>query len=265
MSQVDGEDVSRQAASSVMAKIKGPDGSSTVLSIKQARTGEIFNVSLIRGNSTRSTLTRMRINLKQWPDPKLYDKTSILRMGLKNGFRQVCIFLIEHPIWNAFVIISVFMSVATLPFDDPFEGGNTGTYELINGYTVKAQFIDRINTVLSLVFIFDVGIKIIAMGLISGQKAFLRDAFNRLDFIMAIFGLIDSFSTSGQGGMNAVRSVRALRPLKAINRFENLKTFITLIFVAQEKLQNAVFVVLFVTFLFAIVSVQLFRGIMRQK
>jgi hypothetical protein len=204
----------------------------------------------------------MRINFKQWPDPKLYDQTSILRMGLKNGFRQLCIFLIEHRIWNAVVILSVFMSVATLPFDDPFEGG---TFELTSGYSVKAQFIDRINAVLSLIFILDVGIKIIAMGLITGPKAFLRDPFNRLDFLMAIFGLIDSFSSSGQGGMNAIRSIRALRPLKAINRFENLKTFITLIFVAQEKLQNAVFVVFFVTFLFAIVSIQLFRGVLRQK
>ncbi len=233
-----------------------------VLCIKNARTGEIFNVSLIRGNSTRSVLTRMRVNLKQWPDPNLYDETSILRMGLKNGLRQLCIFLMEHPVWNAVVIFSVFMSVATLPFDDPFGGG---TFEFINGYSMKSQVIDRINAVLSLIFIFDVGIKIIAMGLITGPKAFLRDAFNRLDFLMAIFGLIDSFSSSGQGGMNAIRSIRALRPLKAINRFENLKTFITLIFVAQEKLQNAVFLVMFVTFLFAIVSIQLFRGALRQK
>jgi hypothetical protein len=186
-------------------------------------------------------------------------------MGLKNGFRQVCIYLTEHRWWNAIVILSVFMSVATLPFDDPFESGNIGTIESSVEYSVKAELIDRINTVLSLIFIIDVGIKIVAMGLITGPKAFLRDAFNRLDFVMAIFGLIDSFSTSGQGGMNAIRSIRALRPLKAINRFENLKTFITLIFVAQEKLQNAVFVVLFVTFLFAIVSVQVFRGVLRQK
>ena len=262
MSQVDGEDVSRQTASSVLAKIKGPNGSSVVLGMRNARTGEIFTVSLIRGNSTRSMLTRMRVNQKQWPDPKLYDETSILRMGLKNGLRQLCIFLIENRLWNAVVILSVFMSVATLPFDDPFEGD---TFELVNGYSVRLQLIDRINVVLSLIFIFDVVIKIIAMGLITGPNAFLRDGFNRLDFVMAIFGLIDSFSSSGQGGMNAIRSIRALRPLKAINRFENLKTFITLIFVAQEKLQNAVFVVLFVTFLFAIVSIQLFRGVLRQK
>jgi hypothetical protein len=222
-------------------------------------------VSLIRGNSTRSILTRMRVNLKPWPDPNLYDETSILRMGLKNGLRQLCIFLTENRFWNALVIFSVFASVATLPFDDPFEAAEGGTFELIYGYSVKSQLIDRINVILSLIFIFDVGIKIIAMGLITGPKAFLRDAFNRLDFLMAIFGLIDSFSSSGQGGMNAIRSIRALRPLKAINRFENLKTFITLIFVAQEKLQNAVFVVLFVTFLFSIISIQLFRGALRQK
>ena len=245
-----------------LSKISGPDGSSIVLGLRSARSGEVFFVSLIRGNSPDSILHRQRLQLKRWPDPKVYDRTSILRMGLNNGVRQLCIFLAENRVWNAMVLLSVFLSVSTLPFDDPFEG--SGTY-VIQGFSFRASLIDQLNKAVSLIFLVDVAIKIVAMGFIVGEKAYLRDSFNRLDFLLSILGMVDSYSSSGQQGMNAIRSMRALRPLKAINRFKSLKSFITLIFIAQQRLQNAVFIVVFVTFIFAIVSIQLFSGVLRQK
>jgi hypothetical protein len=260
--QVDGEDVSGQSPTVVLSKITGPDGSNVVLCLKSAYNGEIYNVSLLRGNSLASIMNRKKLEHKQWPDPKLYDPTSVLRMGLNNAVRQFSILLIENRLWNALVLLSVFMSVSTLPFDDPFEGSDI---YVIEGETVRASLIDRMNKILSIIFIIDVGLRIIAMGFISGPRAYLGDSFNRLDFVLAILGMIDSFSASGQSGMNAIRSIRALRPLKAINRFKGLKSFITLIFVAQDKLQNAVVVVMFLTGLFTIVSIQIFSGILRQK
>ncbi|KAL8175302.1 UNVERIFIED_CONTAM: Voltage-dependent T-type calcium channel subunit alpha-1I [Gekko kuhli] len=66
-------------------------------------------------------------------------------------------------------------------------------------------------------FAVEMVIKMIALG-IFGQKCYLGDTWNRLDFFIVIAGMME-YSLDGHNvSLSAIRTVRVLRPLRAINR-----------------------------------------------
>ncbi|KAG8549550.1 hypothetical protein GDO81_020852 [Engystomops pustulosus] len=66
-------------------------------------------------------------------------------------------------------------------------------------------------------FAVEMVIKMIALG-IFGQKCYLGDTWNRLDFFIVMAGMME-YSLDGHNvSLSAIRTVRVLRPLRAINR-----------------------------------------------
>ena len=263
--QVDGESVVGLTAAEAMSTISGPDGSMVVLSLQTSFDAEERAVSLIRGDSWQRMQRRQMQLIMPWPNPEAYDQRSICGAGLRNGFRRLSIALIENRAWNRLVTAAIIISIFLLPLDDPFK--NSPDY-FSNDSKSKSDYtewvIEKLTVGQCIVFITDVAAKILAQGFYAGNRAYLRDAFNRLDFFLAIIGVVDLFGSS-LPGMNAVRVLRSLRVLRAINRFENLKTFVKLVFLTQERIQSAIVIVVFLMFVFAIISVQLFRGVLRQQ
>jgi Ion transport protein len=60
-------------------------------------------------------------------------------------------------------------------------------------------------------------IKMIAMG-VCGQRTYLADSWNRLDFFIVMSGALEYFSQVENLNLTAIRTIRVLRPLRAINR-----------------------------------------------
>ncbi|XP_051024079.1 voltage-dependent T-type calcium channel subunit alpha-1H-like [Acomys russatus] len=66
-------------------------------------------------------------------------------------------------------------------------------------------------------FAVEMVIKMVALGLF-GQKCYLGDTWNRLDFFIVMAGMME-YSLDGHNvSLSAIRTVRVLRPLRAINR-----------------------------------------------
>jgi hypothetical protein len=263
--KVDDEVVIRQTEAEVLSKIAGPSGTRVILHLQSALSSNQHSVSLIRGDSPDSMRLRQKLMNRAWPDPDVYDGSSVFGADLKNCFRQLCIRLMENWYWDKLVTAGIFISIATLPLDDPFISVQQDHIQDQNDQFSIALAIDMINMYLSILFMIDVSVRIVARGFWVGKRAYMRDSFNRMDFVLSIIGLVDVFTDSTLPGMNAIKAIRALKVLKAINRFENLKAFIKLIFFTQEKLRDALYVVVFMMFIFSIVSVQLFRGVLNQK
>jgi hypothetical protein len=55
------------------------------------------------------------------------------------------------------------------------------------------DLLDRIGLVLSLIFLFECVFKIFGYGFIIHRKAYLRDAWNWLDFFVVLVSLLDFF------------------------------------------------------------------------
>ena len=131
--------------------------------------------------------------------------------------------------------------------------------------------------IISIIFILECLLKIIVMGFYFGERTYLKDEWNVLDFIIVLFSIItwilDNISDINVGFMKAFRALRALKPLRALGRNEGKKIFhfnfvvvkgikvlVNSLLKAIPSLIYVVIILLLFLFVFGILGVQLFSG-----
>ena len=71
-------------------------------------------------------------------------------------------------------------------------------------------------------------VKILGMGFVVGKTAYLKDAWNVLDFIIVTTAYIPYILGSDSVvNLNALRSLRVLRPLRTVSSIPKLKNIIS--------------------------------------
>ena len=78
--------------------------------------------------------------------------------------------------------------------------------------------ISYINLIITCYFFVELSVKVIARGFIfnhkNNKKAYIRNKWNILDFIVLVLSIIDNFSN--KPSLKVIKSFRALRALKAL-------------------------------------------------
>jgi hypothetical protein len=112
------------------------------------------------------------------------------------------------------------------------------------------------------------GLKMFAMGFILNKNAYLRDAWNVLDFVIVstaylpyilsntfkLFSYLDSKTID----LKSLRFMRILRPLRTITSIKALKVIMLALLSAMPMLCDTFVVVLFIFLIFGIGGLQLF-------
>lgn len=101
-------------------------------------------------------------------------------------------------------------------------------------------------------------LKISALGFVMNKHAYLRDAWNILDFVIVVSGYIPYIVPGGSTNISALRSFRVLRPLRSISAIEGLRVIVGALITSMPLLRDTLLVVLFFFVIFAIGGVQLF-------
>ncbi|XP_047658687.1 voltage-dependent T-type calcium channel subunit alpha-1H [Tachysurus fulvidraco] len=113
-------------------------------------------------------------------------------------------------------------------------------------------------------FAVEMVLKMVALG-IFGPKCYLGDTWNRLDLFIVMAGMLE-YSLDGHNvSFSAIRTVRVLRPLRAINRVPSMRILVTLLLDTLPMLGNVLLLCFFVFFIFGIVGVQLWAGLLRNR
>ena len=118
--------------------------------------------------------------------------------------------------------------------------------------------------------------KILGMGLIFSDNAYLRDFWGLLDFLIvnsAYFSLfqetpqqgIIKSETEGGANLNALRAFRVLRPLRTITSIKGLRLLVESILNALPMLKQTVLILFFFFLIFAIAGVQLLSGTLKNR
>lgn len=97
-------------------------------------------------------------------------------------------------------------------------------------------------------------LKIFALGFVFNKGAYIRDAWNILDFIIVIIGYISTFGSSSIN-ISSLRVFRVLRPLRTVTKIEGLRLQVTALISALPLLLDTVIVLLFFFLIFAIAGV----------
>ena len=79
--------------------------------------------------------------------------------------------------------------------------------------------------IFTIFFTIECVLKILAYGFVVHHKAYLRDGWNWIDFIVVIVGLIEQIP--GIPSFRGLRTLRVLRPLRSINSIPSMKNQVT--------------------------------------
>ena len=104
------------------------------------------------------------------------------------------------------IILLIFLNSLFLAMYDYGDRDNMTTYN---------QMIEQTGIFFTIIFTFECAVKVISMGFIIHRKAYLRDGWNWIDFIVVVIGLIEGIPGIPQ--LRSLRTLRVLRPLRSIN------------------------------------------------
>ncbi|KAJ6659310.1 hypothetical protein lerEdw1_019181 [Lerista edwardsae] len=113
------------------------------------------------------------------------------------------------------------------------------------------------------VYTAEFALKVVARGFVLHEFTYLRDPWNFLDFCVLILTYVAIACPVGR--LTAFRIFRVLRTLKAVSVIPGLKVIIASLFQSVKKLFNVMLLTVFCLAVFALVSLQLFKGHLRQK
>ncbi|CAF1331232.1 unnamed protein product [Adineta ricciae] len=159
-----------------------------------------------------------------------------------NPVRRFAIRILTHSLFSTFVMLTiltncVFMTLKNVP--------DTNEYVFTFIYTTEAL------------------IKCVARGFILKKFTFLRDAWNWLDFTVITLAYITFFVNLGN--VSVLRTFRVLRALKTVAVVPGLKTIVDALIQSLICLRDVTVLSSFILSIFALVGLQLYMGVLRQK
>ena len=224
--------------------------------------------------SKKSDLEKLK---EQGVDPKhiLYGKhvpalkhSSLYIFGPHNPLRLAITKVIYHKYFEYFIIGVILISSIILAVDGPAYSKDAPVYDkdLPKLQDKLKTVMDIMDTVFLFFFVFEAMLKVIVRGFIAHEGAYLRSAWNVLDFIIVIVGLI-AFGIEYSDGssrdlmaVRALRTFRALRPLRMASRAQGMKVVVNALFSAVPGITNVAFVCLLFYVIFGILGLNLFMG-----
>ncbi|CTQ87048.1 Voltage-dependent T-type calcium channel subunit alpha [Caenorhabditis elegans] len=174
--------------------------------------------------------------------------------------RKWALQMVMSPWFDRITMAVIMINCVTLGMYRPCEDGpDCDTY--------RCQILDIIDNCIFVYFAFEMVIKIMALGFY-GPAAYMSDTWNRLDFFIVMAGIAEFVLHEYLGGninLTAIRTVRVLRPLRAVNRIPSMRILVNLLLDTLPMLGNVLLLCFFVFFIFGIVGVQLWAGLLRNR
>ena len=112
------------------------------------------------------------------------------------------------------------------------------------------QTLDVLDIIITCIFIIECVIKVIALGFVNDEGSYLTDSWNKLDFMIVIFSIIDIiFSGSDVGYLKIIRLLRVLRPLRFISRNPNMRLVVNSLINSVTCIVNVALIIFIIWYL----------------
>ncbi|CAF3187423.1 unnamed protein product [Rotaria sp. Silwood2] len=159
-----------------------------------------------------------------------------------NCFRRLAIHILTHSLFSTVVMLTIltnciFMTLRNAP--------------------------EATEYVFTIIYTLEALIKCVARGFILQKHTFLRDPWNWLDFIVITLAYITFFINLGK--VAVLRTFRVLRALKTVAVVPGLKTIVNALIQSFIALRDVAVLSSFILSIFALVGLQLYMGVLRQK
>ncbi|KFV48805.1 Voltage-dependent T-type calcium channel subunit alpha-1G, partial [Tyto alba] len=188
---------------------------------------------------------------------KQRDSWSIYVFAPHSRFRMMCNKIITHKMFDHIVLVIIFLNCITIAMERP----------KIEPHSAERIFLTLSNYIFTVIFLTEMTVKVVALGLCFGEKAYLKSSWNVLDGVLVLISVIDILvsmvSDSGTkilGMLRVLRLLRTLRPLRVISRAQGLKLVVETLMSSLKPIGNIVVICCAFFIIFGILGVQLFKG-----
>jgi len=184
---------------------------------------------------------------QMWYTPKAFGYLTI-----NHPVRRRAIELLEFPWFDRFILLTIFANCIQMAAEDPREQDP-------NSEAKQLSYL--FGVVFWVIFAFECVVKVTALGFCKGKGTYLKDSWNRLDFVIVMAGLLEFTKLLGSSSvvLRTFRLMRPLRALRAIGRFKSLRMLVELLLGCVPMLGHVFSLIAFILFVFGILGVQLFQ------
>ncbi|CAM5102820.1 unnamed protein product [Natator depressus] len=209
------------------------------------------------GNLSKSERMKawIRAHLPSWCKER--DSWSIYIFAPHSKFRLMCNKIITHKMFDHIVLVIIFLNCITIAMERP----------KIEPHSAERIFLTLSNYIFTVIFLAEMTVKVVALGLCFGEKAYLKSSWNVLDGVLVLISVIDILvsmvsdsSTKILGMLRVLRLLRTLRPLRVISRAQGLKLVVETLMSSLKPIGNIVVICCAFFIIFGILGVQLFKG-----
>ena len=183
---------------------------------------------------------------------------SLFIFNQTNPFRTICIKIVHNSKFENFILVLIGLSTLRLIidtfFDDPISNRIFDSCDLIFNFFFYLEFI----------------LKVVGKGFIMHEGTYLRDNWNKLDFLIVIISMVDldsiikNFLDVSKGTdisfLKVLRLMRTLRPLRFISHNVQLKIIVRSLLDSIEPIVNVLLIILIVYFMYGIGGITLFNA-----
>eukprot|EP00937_MAST-01D_sp_MAST-1D-sp2_P001962 g1962.t1 len=177
-------------------------------------------------------------------------------IGTRSPLRKKLVLFIEWPWFDRFIVLCILINSALMATEDPQH------FDPSTGKNIDIPWRLRADEVLTAIFFVEFFVKIAAMGFVCGRRAYLKDPWNWIDFIVIVASTLELLQKvipgSPEGtGVTAMRVFRVLRPLRSLNRFPAMRELVVSLLRSLPALSTIVCIMSTAVWLWALVGLQL--------
>ncbi|TMS21396.1 Voltage-dependent T-type calcium channel subunit alpha-1H, partial [Larimichthys crocea] len=188
---------------------------------------------------------------------KEHEDWSLYILSPQNRLRVCCQRVMSHTMFDHVVLCFILLNCITIAMERPG----------IAPKSVERQIIDTSCYVFSTIFMIEMFIKVLALGLVFGKESYCRSPWNTMDGLLVVLSLVHALVSLASSGMKkklgilkVLRLLRALRPLRVIKRAPKLKLAVEALIASVKPIGNIVLICCTFFLFYGILGVQLFKG-----
>ena len=178
-----------------------------------------------------------------------------------NPIRLAAQRLVSSSKFESFILLCIFVNCLFLAMAEPAVAPDYSSDAAMDAMLRGADY------VFTCIFGVEMVCKLVALGLACHAGAYLRSPWNWLDGTVVLFSILGLIPATQElvNGVGALRTIRLLRPLRTVNRIESMRTTVKALITATPRLIHVGLLCACCFFVFGIVGVQLFSGVLRNR
>lgn len=199
--------------------------------ITQGRTIRSFTDLASLGGQGANSVTLAVEALKRAP-------RSLFLFASDSPVRVAATRIMQHRFFKRAVLCLILLNCITISLYVPC-GGKIKACSQEEEEVVKREIVMWADRFFTLTFTGELIVKVVAMGFVMHKGAYLRDAWNVLDFAVVVVGL-SSFADKSEGSrlLSVMRCFRVLRPLRTITVIPGMRHVVSTVVASLPLLHN---------------------------